>query len=116
MDGDPDALAVALDALLENAVKHTTEEQSVRVASRAEDGVLAIDVADRGSGIPAEALDKIFDRFSRADSARNRETGGVGLGLAIVHAVAKAHDGGCCVRSSPAGTTFTLRLAGFRAV
>ena len=115
VEGDPDALAVALDALLENAVKHTTEEQSVRVASRAEDGVLAIDVADRGSGIPAEALDKIFDRFSRADSARNRETGGVGLGLAIVHAVAKAHDGGCCVRSSPAGTTFTLRLAGFRA-
>lgn len=113
LEADGDALAAALDALLENAVKHTTEEQVVRLASRAEDGVLAIEVGDGGSGIPAEALDKIFDRFGRADSARNREAGGVGLGLAIVDAVAKAHAGSCRVASSPAGTTFTLRLGGF---
>ncbi len=113
LEVDTDAVTAALDALLENAVKHTTETQVVRLGSRAEDGVLAIDVIDGGSGIPEEALDRIFDRFGRADSARNREAGGCGLGLAIVDAVARAHDGSCSVRSSPEGTTFTLRLAGF---
>jgi signal transduction histidine kinase len=110
---DGDALAAALDALLENAVKHTREVDTIRLRSRAIGGTLAIEVTDGGDGIPAEALDRIFERFGRADSARNRELGGAGLGLAIVDAVARAHGGSCSVRSSPAGSTFTLRLSAF---
>ena len=55
---------------------------------------------------------RIFDRFGRAESARGRD-GGVGLGLAIVDAIAKAHEGRCTVRTSPTGTTFSLRLPQF---
>ncbi len=110
---DEDALAAALDALLENAVKHTTRTQAISVSSVSDGDTLSITIGDTGEGIPEEAFARIFDRFSRADSARNREVGGVGLGLALVQAVAKAHGGECSVDSSPAGSAFTLRLGGF---
>ena len=110
---DPDALDATLDALLENAVKHTGRSQLIGLSSRAEGGQLVIEVADGGSGIPEDALHRIFDRFARADSARNARVAGVGLGLAMVDAVAKAHGGRCSVESGPAGSTFTLRLPGF---
>jgi signal transduction histidine kinase len=76
-------------------------------------GQVAIDVADEGCGILPEVLDKIFERFGRADSGPGRSRG-VGLGLAIADAIAKAHGGRCTVRSSPSGSTFTLILPGFR--
>ena len=68
---------------------------------------------DEGCGVPPEALSRIFDRFARADSARTRAAGGVGLGLAITDAIAKAHGGGCSVTSTGAGSIFALRLPGF---
>jgi signal transduction histidine kinase len=72
-----------------------------------------IAVVDEGVGIPAEALDRIFERFARADAARTRDGGGAGLGLAIVDAVAKAHGGECSVESSERGARFVLRLPHF---
>jgi two-component system, OmpR family, sensor histidine kinase VicK len=69
---DGDALRAALDALIENAVKHTSASQASRVSSEAAGGMLLIRVADEGSGIPHEALGRIFGRFARADSARIR--------------------------------------------
>ena len=68
-----------------------------------------------GCGVPPDALPRIFERFARADPARTRAGGGVGLGLAIADAVAKAHGGGCSVRSSGEGSVFGLRLPGFTA-
>ena len=106
-------MRAALDALLENAVKHTTSAQQIRVGSRVEDGALVIEVADRGNGIPASALEQVFRRFARASGEGNTRTGGVGLGLATVDAVAKAHGGRCEVSSSPAGSVFSLHLPGF---
>jgi signal transduction histidine kinase len=70
-------------------------------------------VADEGCGIPPEAIGTIFERFARADPSRSRGREGVGLGLAIVDAIARAHGGRCIVTSSPAGSTFTLELPGF---
>ena len=58
-------------------------------------------------------LERIFDRFARADPARTRSEGGVGLGLAIADAIAKAHGGDCRVTSTGAGSIFTLRLPNF---
>ncbi len=112
---DAEALRIALDALLENAVKYTGENDTIEIRSRADGHGIVIEVADEGSGIPEQALDRIFDRFARADAARTRSDGGVGLGLAIVDAIAKAHGGRCTVRTAPAGATFALRLPRWRA-
>jgi signal transduction histidine kinase len=111
---DRDALRIALDALLENAVAHTEQADAIELRARAMQGQVAIDVADEGCGIPPAALDQIFDRFARVDVSRARGREGVGLGLAIVDAIAKAHGGRCAVRSSSEGSTFTLVLPGFR--
>jgi signal transduction histidine kinase len=111
---DQDALRIALDALVENAVAHTEETDAIELRARAVNGNVAIEVADEGHGIPVDVLDSIFERFTRADRARGRD--GVGLGLAIVDAIAKAHGGRCSVTSSPDGTTFTLLLPGFKPV
>ncbi len=110
---DRDRLRAALDALVENAVKYTAEHDAIELRARADDsrGVV-IEVADEGCGIADEALERIFDRFARADVARTRSAGGVGLGLAIVDAIAKRHGGSCTVASTPHGSVFALRLPG----
>jgi len=107
---DPEALRDALDALLENAVKYTEPGDGIELRAQAERDGIAIEVADEGCGVPPEALGRIFDRFARADGARTRAQGGVGLGLAIVDAIAKAHGGLCTVESRERGATFRLYL------
>jgi signal transduction histidine kinase len=108
---DPDRLRAALDALLENAVKYTDENAAIELRARpAGPGQILIEVEDEGSGVDEEALERIFDRFARADAARTRSAGGVGLGLAIVDAIAKAHGGRCTVRNTGHGTVFALQL------
>jgi signal transduction histidine kinase len=111
---DPDALRGALDALVENAVQHTDAADVIEVRSRAAAGTVSIEVDDEGTGMPPEAAERIFGRFARADVARSRGDGGVGLGLAIVDAIARAHGGRCTVSTSAHGSTFTLVLPGFR--
>ena len=110
---DPETLRNALDALLENAVKHTQVSDVIELSAVASGSEIAIRVADQGSGIPQDAVDRIFERFARADPARTRAEGGVGLGLAIVDAIAKAHGGRCTVATSMRGSTFELRLPGY---
>ena len=107
--GDADRLVVALDALLENAVAHTEPGDRIEVSVRLEDKNAVIAVADSGCGIPPEDLDHIFARFTRAEPYRSRETGGFGLGLPIVQAIAEAHHGSVRVHStSGQGATFEL--------
>jgi signal transduction histidine kinase len=110
---DPEGLRAALDALLENAVKYTESGDTIELSSRTAGRDVVIEVADGGEGIPLEALAQIFERFGRADAARTRAKGGVGLGLAIVDAIAKAHGGRCTVKNSQSGATFALRLPHF---
>jgi signal transduction histidine kinase len=110
---DPESLRAALDALLENAVKYTERGDTIELRSHASAGDVVIEVADGGEGVPHEALAQIFDRFARADAARTRAKGGVGLGLAIVDAIAKAHGGRCTVKNASHGATFALRLPRF---
>ena len=111
---DPDALRISLDALLENAVKHTEPVDAICLSCRAEGGDLLIEVEDEGAGIPPDALERIFDRFARADSARSRAQGGAGLGLAIVDAIVRAHGGSCAAANSPeGGAVFSLRFPAF---
>jgi two-component system, OmpR family, phosphate regulon sensor histidine kinase PhoR len=89
---DLTALRQILSNLVDNAVRHTNAGDIV-VFSHREDGGVAIGVRDSGSGIPREALPRIFERFYRVDTARSREEGGTGLGLAIVRHLVEAHGG-----------------------
>src|SRR5256885_2254733 len=88
-----DQQASRLDALLENAVKYTEDRDAIELRSHANGNGVVIEVADEGCGVPFHALERIFERFARADPARTRAHGGVGLGLAIVDAIAKGHNG-----------------------
>jgi signal transduction histidine kinase len=108
---DPDRLRAALDALLENAIKYTDQRDAIELrARRAGPGQVLIEVEDEGSGVQEDALTRIFERFARADAARTRSTGGFGLGLAIVDAIAKAHGGRCTARNTGHGSIFGLQL------
>jgi signal transduction histidine kinase len=110
---DPEALRIALDALLENAVKYTAPADAITLDARAADGSLLIRIADEGQGLPPGWSDRIFERFARADTARSRAQGGAGLGLAIVDAIVRAHGGDCSARSPGRGAVFTLRFPGY---
>ncbi|MGZ4244083.1 MAG: sensor histidine kinase [Solirubrobacteraceae bacterium] len=111
---DAERLRAALDALLENAVKYSPPGAAIELRATARGrGEVSIEVEDEGVGVPPEALSRIFDRFGRADSARTRTAGGVGLGLAITDAIAKAHGGGCSVTSTETGSIFALQLPHF---
>lgn len=114
LHADPEGLRTVLDALLENAVKYSDERSLIELRSTARGSNLVIEVRDRGRGIEPAAHAHIFDRFARADAARTRAQGGVGLGLAIVDAIVKAHGGHCTVQSSPRGSTFAVIFPRFR--
>lgn len=104
---DPVRLRQVLTNLVTNAFRYTPADGTVRLS--AEGG--RIFVSDTGSGISAEDLPHVFDRFWRADRSRTRDTGGSGLGLAIVHALVSAHGGTIEVESELGrGTTFTITL------
>ena len=112
---DADQLTAALDAVLENAVAYTQPGDSIRLDADAHDDRLVIGITDGGSGIAPEALPRIFDRFYRGDQARNRRTGGAGLGLCVTRAIVRAHGGEIEATSSPGrGTRFVIWLPGFR--
>jgi signal transduction histidine kinase len=107
---DRERLGLALDALLENAVRHTAGGEEIRLSvTRDAGGTARMIVGDGGEGILPAELDRIFDRFrSGSQLSGNR---GTGLGLALVRAVAHAHGGEVTVRSTPGeGSEFELRL------
>ncbi|HZX38948.1 MAG TPA: HAMP domain-containing sensor histidine kinase [Streptomyces sp.] len=110
---DPVRLRQAVGNLVSNAVRHTPP--GGRVTLRAYGSTagceVVVDVADTGSGIPAEDLAYVFDRFWRAEKSRSRRTGGSGLGLAIVRKLAEAHGGTAHAESTEGqGSVFTLRI------
>jgi signal transduction histidine kinase len=111
---DPEQLRIALDSLLENAVKYSEPGDRIELSSRATGSKVTIQIADEGIGVPDEAHALIFERFARADAARTRATGGVGLGLAIVDTIVKAHGGRCSVVRRERGSVFAVELPGFR--
>ena len=92
VNADPTAFRQVLSNLVENAVRHTTRGEVV-VFSRRENGGVVLGVRDTGSGIPRDALPRIFERFYRVDASRSREEGGTGLGLSIVRHLVEAHGG-----------------------
>src|SRR5206468_3367607 len=111
LTGDADRLRQVVDNLLANVRAHAGPDASVDVTLRAEDGLARLEVADDGPGLDAAQLEHVFERFYRADSSRTRTSGGAGLGLSIVAAVAEAHGGRVSAHSSPGGgATFAVEL------
>jgi two-component system sensor histidine kinase SenX3 len=109
--GSESQLVTAVGNLIGNAVSYSPERTRVAVAVRQREGAVEISVTDQGIGISEKDLERVFERFYRADPARSRATGGTGLGLAIVKHVATNHGGEVSVWSvEGSGSTFTLRL------
>ncbi|MEH0927764.1 sensor histidine kinase [Micromonospora sp. CPCC 205558] len=109
--GSDAQLATAVANLVENAINYSGEDTTVRVTLRGDGEHVEVAVADQGIGIAPTDVDRIFERFYRADQARSRATGGTGLGLAIVKHIASNHGGRVEVSSTlGGGSTFTLRL------
>ena len=109
--GDAGQIKQVVLNLLDNAVRHTPAGGTVALRGAVDGGAVRIEVQDTGSGIAAEDLPHIFERFYRGDASRSRATGNSGLGLAIVRALVEAHEGQIAVQSAPgAGTCFTIRL------
>jgi len=107
---DPHRLVQMLSNLIDNAIKFNRVGGTVSI-KYVGNGSDRISVEDTGEGIPAHHLDRLFERFYRADRARSRELGGTGLGLAIVKHLAKAHGGEVTVESRLGeGTRFTIEL------
>ena len=110
-DIDEVKLSLAINNLVENAIKYNKEDGWVRVTLDADHKFFYLKVADSGVGIPEEFKDRVFERFYRVDKARSRETGGTGLGLAITKNVILMHHGAVRVESKEGeGTIFLVRI------
>jgi len=110
-DIDSVKLSLAINNLVENAIKYNREDGWVRVTLDADHKFFYLKVADSGIGIPEEFKDRVFERFYRVDKARSRETGGTGLGLAITKSVILMHHGAIRVESTEGeGTVFMVRI------
>ena len=110
-DVDEVKLSLALNNLVENAIKYNVENGWVRVTLDADHKFFYVKVADSGIGIPEEYQEHVFERFYRVDKARSRETGGTGLGLAITRDVILKHHGAVRLSSKEGeGSVFTVRI------
>lgn len=114
VQGDAGRLTQLLVNLLDNALAYTPPDGRITMRLKPIPGHAVLEVEDTGVGIAPEHLPRLFERFYRADPARDRESGGTGLGLAIVKEIAEAHGGTVAVDSTPGqGTLFTITLPAY---
>ncbi|WP_020674309.1 sensor histidine kinase [Amycolatopsis nigrescens] len=107
---DPQRVTQAVLQLAQNAVQHTADGDPIRIGSALSDGTVSFWVTDTGPGVPEEDVERIFDRFVRGSDGGGERTG-AGLGLAIVRAIAEAHQGRARMVSEPGyGATFGIEL------
>jgi heavy metal sensor kinase len=108
---DPALLREALSNVVVNAIQYNKPGGTVVIDVQHEESAGLIEVSDTGIGIPEWAVPRVFDRFFRVDAARGRETGGVGLGLSVAHAIVAAHGGNLsCTSRIGVGSVFRISL------
>ncbi|MCF5470364.1 sensor histidine kinase efflux regulator BaeS [Pseudomonas syringae] len=113
VDADPRRLQQLVSNLLENSVRYTDAGGTVHVRAAVDVDEVVVEVMDSGPGVEPEQLSRLFERFYRGETSRNRASGGAGLGLAICHSIALAHGGTLSADHSPTGGLWlTLRLPG----
>jgi len=111
LNGDSDRLHQVVLNLLQNAVRYNREGGEIHLSTMSDEAHAVLSVTDSGMGIAAEDIPHLFDRFYRADKARSRAQGGVGLGLSICKSIVDTHGGTISVESEPGiGTTFTVKV------
>lgn len=110
-DVDEVKISIALNNIIENAIKYNYDDGWVRVTLNADHKFFFVTIQDSGVGIPEDLQNNVFERFYRVDKARSRETGGTGLGLAITRNAILLHRGSIKLYSKEKeGTTFTVRI------
>ena len=110
IEADPSLLEQLIINLIDNAIKYTDEGKVVLEISH-NDNFVKLTVKDTGIGIPAEHINRIFERFYVVDKSRSKRHGGTGLGLSIVKHIVLLHNGKIDVKSTPGkGSTFTVYL------
>ena len=113
--GDPEALTQVLRNLVGNARRHAGPDGRVALSASAQDGRLTVCVDDDGPGIPSGERERVFDRFHRSEAARDRRSGGAGLGLAIARQIVELHGGRVWAERSPlGGARVAFELGSFR--
>lgn len=111
IDVEPDRIRQILVNLVTNAHDYSPEGASIEVAARAAGAEVELTVTDDGPGIPADQLERIFDRFTRGDAGLTQRVGGTGLGLAISKSLVELHGGSIAAESTVGqGSTFRVRL------
>lgn len=110
MVGNERLLRSAVENVLRNAVRYTAEGTAVQVDLRESAGSIVLDVTDHGGGVPANEIDNLFRPFYRIGEARERKTGGIGLGLAIAEQAVRLHKGTIVPRNTADGLSVTIEF------
>jgi signal transduction histidine kinase len=110
LTGERELLRRAFENILRNAIRHAPEGSAIEVASSLHDGLATITIRDRGPGVPTEALGEIFKPFYRVEKARDRSSGGIGLGLAIASRAVELHQGRMTARNANPGLEVEIEL------
>lgn len=107
---DPDKLSRVFGNLVKNAISYSGEQSDIRIDIRKENNNIIVEVANKGKQIPKEKLNRLFEKFYRADTSRTSKTGGSGLGLAIAKDIVELHNGTITAESSELETIFRVEL------
>src|SRR5207237_3752469 len=110
VEGDPELLRRAVENVIRNAIRYSPRETAVEVSLARNNGKAVVDVRDRGPGVPEEALPRLFDAFYRVETDRNRNSGGIGLGLSIARRAIELHKGKIRARNVDPGLEVELEL------
>ena len=108
--GDPELLRRAVENVIRNAIRYSPRDTAVEVKLARSNGRVLVDVRDHGPGVPEEALPRLFDAFYRVESDRNRNSGGIGLGLSIARRAIELHKGHIRARNAKPGLEVELEL------
>ena len=110
VEGDPELLRRAVENVIRNAIRYSPRETTVEVSLARNNGKVVVDVRDHGPGVPEEALPRLFDAFYRVDTDRNRNSGGIGLGLSIARRAIELHKGAIRAKNARPGLEVELEL------
>jgi signal transduction histidine kinase len=110
VQGDPELLRRAVENVLRNAIRHSPRESPVEVSVARSNGVVKVGVRDYGTGVPEEALPRLFNAFYRVESDRDRSSGGAGLGLSIARRAVELHKGKISAHNAQPGLAVELEL------
>lgn len=111
VNGDREGLVRMINILIDNAVSHSSEHSDINVSlKKSRKNKVKLSVSNKGTPIPPEELERIFDRYYRTDASRSSSTGGFGLGLAIAKTIAEKHSGSITAESDENRTAFTVTL------